>query len=315
MKLKELQDIVIQHDGFKNFMDCANFAGEFLRYINDSDPTVIVSQNEYNYHFFQFDEESKYAISRPFNSDLIVEASEFEKSLKTVVDYFKLLKDRKEKAKDYIDNPILIDRVLYTIQQTVGFALDTLNSNNKARKVNGDIFELLMLYVMNEIGVDAIHGVFPMDIRDSSGEKLFKMNWQHDMVVHHKNELTPSMIGSVKTTSKDRISKVFMDKYLYNRLSETETAHIAIFLHDVQRANGKYKRTLTGKGNLDVPLKFKVSQTFLTGHFKAYTMKINPMDGVYYMDMRPVFQTDELLKKQIKRFNTLLIDDIWSYVS
>ena len=156
---------------------------------------------------------------------------------------------------------------------------------------------------MNSIGIDAIHGTFPMIIKDQNGEPITKMNWQHDMVVHHKGQTEPSMIGSVKTTSKDRISKVFMDKFLYNRLTGTSTAQIAIFLHDVQRAR-------TNKENI-----YKTSQTFLTGHFKAYTLKLNPLDGVYYMDMRPIFKTDPILKEQIKQFHLLLTEDIWQYVN
>jgi len=309
MKLGELQEIVIKHENFNSFADCAKFAGEFLKYVRDNKQAVIVSQNEHNYHFFQFNEEAHYTISRPFNDDLIIEYDDFNNCLEVVTEDFELFRNYKDKAKSYIKDPMIIDRVLYTIQQTIGFALDTLTSNNKARKVNGDIFELLMLYVMDEIGVSAVHGTFPMVIRNDSGEKLFKMNWQHDMVVHHKGRKTPSMIGSVKTPSKDRISKVFMHKYLYNRLSGSDTAHIAIFLHDVQRAKGKKSVSST-----ESSLTYKVAQTFLTGHFKAYTLKINPLDGVYYMDMRPVFYEDNILNKQIKHFYTLLTNDIWKYV-
>ena len=35
-----------------------------------------------------------------------------------------------------------------------------------------------------------------------------------------------------------------------------------------------------------------MSATFLPGHFKGYTIKLNPLDGVYYCDIRPNMQTD-----------------------
>jgi len=42
------------------------------------------------------------------------------------------------------------------------------------------------------------------------------------------------VIGSVKTSSKDRIDNIFLDKFLYCKLTETALPHIAIFLNDVQ---------------------------------------------------------------------------------
>ena len=107
-------------------------------------------------------------------------------------------------------------------------------------------------------------------------------------------------IGSVKTSSKDRIDKVFLDKLMYNRLTNTETPHFAIFLHDVQRA-GKEPT-------------YKVGQTFLTGHFKAYTIGLNPLDGVYYCDLRPVMKKDTILNQHIKSLDYLLCDDVWKFI-
>lgn len=303
-KISKLQQLLFDHkQTFLSLSDFLNFADEFLGFLQDNKQAVIVSQNEHQYNFFQFNEEANFSVTRPFNSDLILDFDTFEKKRVQFEKNIKILKKERERAKRLITNPLLIDEILYTVQQSIGFTLDTLpNKSNNGKKINGDLFELLMLKVMNSIGVDATHGTYPMSIKDKNGKLITKMNWQHDMVVHHKGKIVPSMIGSVKTTSKDRISKVFMDKFLYNRLTGQDVAQIAIFLHDVQRAKSK-------KENV-----YKVSQTFLTGHFKAYTLKLNPLDGVYYMDMRPVFSSDELLKSQIKRFHLLLTDDIWKYV-
>lgn len=304
-KLKDLQQSLFDHKtNFLSLDNFLNFASEFLEFLQDNKQAVIVSQNENNYNFFQFNEVANYSITRPFNNDLILDFDDFEQKRVIFLKDIELLKQKRSLAKEEIENPLLIDKILYTIQQSIGFTLDTLpGKSNNGKKINGDLFEILMLEVMNSIGIDAKHGTYPMIIKDKDGKEITKMNWQHDMVVHHQGETQPSMIGSVKTTSKDRISKVFMDKFLYNRLTGTNTAQIAIFLHDVQRAK-------TRKENV-----YKVSQTFLTGHFKAYTLKINPLDGVYYMDMRPVFKTDPLLKQQIKQFHLLLTDDVWQYVN
>lgn len=302
-KLKELQDKILKHE-FSSLTQMLDFSSTFMEFLYDNKQAVIVSQNEHNYNFFQFNENANFAVTRPFNNDLILTFKDFQNKRTTFNSYISILSDQKKHAKDLIKEPMIIDQLLYTAQQAIGFTLDTLpqGKSNNARKINGDLFELMMLYVLNAMGIDAIHGTFPMAIKDTNGKQIAKMNWQHDMIVHHKKSTVPSMIGSVKTTSKDRISKVFMDKFLYNRLSGTQTAQIAIFLHDVQRAKTKQKGI------------YKISQTFLTGHFKAYTLKINPLDGVYYMDMRPVFTSDPLLNTQIKRFHCLLLDDIWQYI-
>ena len=46
------------------------------------------------------------------------------------------------------------------------------------------------------------------------------------------------LLGTIKTSSKDRLDKMFIDKFLYSRLTETAIPHIAIILNDVQRKKG-----------------------------------------------------------------------------
>ena len=85
-------------------------------------------------------------------------------------------------------------------------------------------------------------------------------------------------------------------------MTEKATPHIAIFLNDVQRKN-------TQKEN-----EYGISSTFLPGHFKGYTVKLNPLDGVYYCDIRPNMKTESILKDHIKTFDNLLIEDIWKFI-
>ena len=59
---------------------------------------------------------------------------------------------------------------------------------------------------------------------------------------------------------------------------------------------------------------YGVKATFLPGHFKGYTVKLNPLDGVYYCDIRPNMQTEIILKEHIKTFDNLLIEDIWRFL-
>ena len=126
------------------------------------------------------------------------------------------------------------------------------------------------------------------------------MRYQHDLIVESEGKI--KIIGSIKTSSKDRLSKIFIDKFLYSKLSETTIPHVAVFLHDVQRTKACSEN------------KYQIGATFLPGHFKGYTIKLNPLDGVYYCDIRPNMQTEAVLKDHIKTFDHLLIEDIWEFL-
>lgn len=79
----------------------------------------------------------------------------------------------------------------------------------------------------------------------------------------------------------------------------SDTPHFAVFLHDVQR-----------KGKEPY---FGINTTFLTGHYKGYTIKLNPLDGVYYCDIRPIMYSDPLLRQTIRTLDYLLVEDIWNF--
>ncbi len=85
-----------------------------------------------------------------------------------------------------------------------------------------------------------------------------------------------------------------------NLMISIEDFHLAVFLNDVQR-KGKEPR-------------YGINTTFLAGHFKGYTIKLNPLDGVYYCDLRPNMLIDDILSSQIRSLDTLLIDDIWKFI-
>jgi hypothetical protein len=110
------------------------------------------------------------------------------------------------------------------------------------------------------------------------------------------------VVGSVKTTSKDRIDKVFLDKYLLSRLLGRNVPVVAIFLHDVQRA--RKGRSIFG-----------VNSTFKSNHFLGYTVALNSLDGVYYVDPRPEMVANERLRRQISDFQKFLVSDLWKLSS
>jgi hypothetical protein len=295
MKLSEIVKLATTKEKFLELNDYIEFTKIFLDFAHNGLQAVIVSQNENHYRFFQYKEDGHFNISRPINSNLLYQPNEIE----LVVNEFpRIISSIKDIPKDDVESRKVLVKSIYTIQQSIGISLDALPSgeSNKARKINGDLFERLVQILFLEVGIDCRTGTVKVPIYLGK-EFQFSMNYQHDLLLFNNDDL--KVIGSVKTSSKDRIDKIFMDKFLYSRLTETELPHIAIFLNDVQRKQTK-------KENV-----YGINSTFLTGHFKAYTVKLNPLNGVYYCDIRPNMTQDSLLKNHIRTIDHLFCEDIW----
>lgn len=279
----------------ENFMGTdvyVEFAKYYLEFIETELQAKLVAKNENNYCFFQYRRDGEYNITRPVNSELFFKLAEYENiapDFEGILINIRDIKDDKETRRN-------INNFIYTTQQTIGCALDALPSSktNTSRKVNGDLFERLMQMIIRQLGFTIDSETLSVPVPKS----MEKMNYQNDIEIKADGEIVA--IGSVKTSSKDRIDKIFLDKLMYNRLTNTDTPHFGIFLHDVQQA-GKEPN-------------YKTGQTFLTGHFKAYTIGLNPLDGVYYCDLRPIMKTDDLLKEHIKSLDYLLCEDVWKFV-
>ena len=298
MTLKQLVNKAKDKSNFKDLNAYIAFCNEYLNFITDNLQAVIVSQNENHYHFYQYKKAGNFQITRPINSSLMYDFKNFSKASS---EYIKILKNLKTLKK--ADNSVreIINNSTYTIQQSIGSALDGLpaGQSNTARKLNGDLFEQFIRLIIREIGIECKAGVMQVPVV-VDGQRLFDMSYQHDLIIEKDDDI--KVIGSIKTSSKDRIDKIFIDKFLYNKLTEKKTPHIAIFLNDVQRKNTKKEN------------EYGINSTFLPGHFKGYTVKLNPLDGVYYCDIRPNMKTEAILKDNIKTFDNLLVEDIWKFI-
>lgn len=279
---------------FTSVSDYADFCEEYLGFIYNGLQAVIVSQNENHYRFFQYKEDGNFNISRPINSNLMIGVEGFAETKRNFC--YALQHIREISERDDIRRQL--NNFVYTCQQAIGATLDALPSgeSNTARKINGDLFERYVRLIISEVGISVREGTVSVPVI-VDGEELFKMAYQHDLIVEREDEVRA--IGSVKTSSKDRVDKIFIDKFLYNRLTNVNTPHFAVFLNDVQR-KGKEPN-------------FGIKTTFLTGHFKGYTVKLNPLDGVYYCDLRPNMLVDDILKAQIRSLDCLLVEDIWKF--
>ncbi len=273
-----------------------DFAEAFLDFAEQGLQARIVCQNEVNYQFFQYREECSYNISRPINSDLFCSIVGYKK---LIAEFNRIVRNLRKGQIPPDEFRPRFNRVVYTLQQSIGVALDALPaaSANQAKKINGECFERLVRLLMKEVGIDCSTGVIRVPVKDDAGEVISDdMNYQHDLIGKKDGQI--KFLGSVKTSSKDRLSKIFTDKILYNRLTNTDTPYIAVFLNDVQRAKSK---------NFG---KQRINSTFLSGHFKAYTLKLTPLDGVFYCDLRPNMKSDPFLARHIHGIDRLFFDEL-----
>ncbi len=300
MSLADLVAHATDKERFHTLEQYIAFCSRYLEFVEIGLQARIVSQNEVHYQFFQYRQDGSFNISRPLNSLLMYDAAMFATEAAQFTQTLEQLKDGEQPSDDLRQN---IVRTIYTIQQSIGAALDALPAgmSNQARKVNGDLFERFIRLLIVSLKVDCVSGTMQVPVKDSNGAELFKSSYQHDLLISEDAEL--KIIGSVKTSSKDRIDKIFMDKFLYNRLTDTALPHIAIFLNDVQRKKTRREN------------EYGVSATFLPGHFKAYTVKLNPLDGVYYCDIRPNMVSDELLSQHIKTIDHFFYSDLWELLN
>lgn len=297
MTLNALLACATDKDRFLSVDSYISFCAKYLEFVETGLQARIVSQNESHYQFFQYRQDGSFNITRPLNSRLMYDAASFADAASRFKQTLAQLKDHELPSDELRQNVV---RSIYTIQQSIGATLDALPAgrSNQARKVNGDLFERFIRLLILSLDIDCVSGTMQVPVKDAAGEELFKSSYQHDLLISRDAEL--KVIGSVKTSSKDRIDKVFMDKFLYNRLTDTALPHIAIFLNDVQRKKTRQEN------------EYGVSATFLPGHFKAYTVKLNPLDGVYYCDIRPNMVEDALLSQHIKTIDHFFYSDLWS---
>ncbi len=308
--LGDLQESLADKSGFKQLADYKKFCSAYLALVETERTTRIVSPSHEHYVFYQYGKANRNKITRPLNTQLFFESGdELSVAFDRFIQFLGDLKKRKQAVADskgrqrYLESNE-INRAGYTLQQSVGCVGDSFENENQSRKRIGQLFESLVKLVIKEIGVTCEPRVINLPIPGYPGRE---MSYELDLVFSRNKAIiasetkhihTSEVVGSVKTTSKDRIDKIFLDKFLLTRLLGREIAVIAIFLHDVQRA--KRGESIFG-----------INSTFKTNHFLGYTVALNKLDGVYYVDPRPEMQTNERLREQIRDFQSFLVRDLW----
>lgn len=308
--LADLQASVRDKTAFSELEHYFTLCHTFLHTLEETQPTRIVSPTHHNYVFYQYDEVYGHKITRPLNTNLFLEsANDFKMAFGRFAAFLADLKKfqravvDQDVKRDYLDSNE-ISKVIYTVQQSVGSIGDSFDNPNQSRKRVGQLFENLVKLVIQEVGLECESRQVVMPI---PGYPDYTMSYDLDLVFSQGKAIVASetelihpaeVVGSVKTTSKDRIDKIFLDKYLLTQFLGREVRVIAIFLHDVQRARRGHSI-------------FGINSTFKSNHFMGYTVALNRLDGVYYVDPSPKMIADERLREEISDFQHFLIHDLW----
>ncbi len=277
----------------KNINEFGDVALRVLKYI----PNVLSSseeKNEYVIFSSQIAGITKYV--RPINKKLFYSnPDDFQLNFIKLKEIFSRIKNGADIS---LDEKSIIDNTIYSIQQSIGAGLDLLVAPNSARKHVGNRFEELIRVVFSEIGISNKKVILQIPYETDEGVKTYKC--ENDLVISpyekvksdnnflHEKEI----VISVKTTSKDRMGKMFIDKILLERFIGHPQKVIGIFLNDVQR-----KQTNN------------ISFTLVSGLFMVYSKFLTELEGIYYLDPPP-----NAIKKPyseyMKSFSELITSDI-----
>jgi hypothetical protein len=266
-------------------------------------PNVLSKfETKYNYRLYQSNIAGTQKYIRPINIELFIDyptdfISIFEK-FESIINEIKKGKRSFQKS-----DKVIIDKCMYTIQQSIGAGLDLLVNPNSARKHVGNRFEELIQCIFTEIGVTNKKLIVTIPYETDEGQKIYKC--ENDLVLSPfdavksttKNINPSEIVVSVKTTSKDRMSKIFIDKILLERFVEHPVKMIGIFLNDVQRKEEN-----------------NITYTLVSGLFMVYTKFLTEIQGIYYLDPPPnVFRKP--FSNHMKSFSDLITLDVFKLLT
>ena len=242
----------------------------------------------------------KYA--RPINNRLFIfHAEEFKERFQKFLEI--LEKGHNRNHGFDADAYETMDKVVYSIQQSIGVGLDFLGNPNSARKHVGNRFEELIRLIISSLGVPNKKVVFKIPYPTDEGEKTYSC--ETDMVFSPFDEVKSNskeirereIVVSLKTSSKDRLGKIFLDKMLIQKFANHSVKVVGIFLNDIQRKEQD-----------------NINYTFVSGLFMVYTRFLTELNGVYFIDPPPKMM-ERPYNQYIHPFSKFILENIWKLLS
>lgn len=239
--------------------------------------------------------------TRPVNRTLFLrESTRFSEVFDS---FLSILEEIRGGRKEFNDGDyLIIDCVTYTIQQSIGIGLDLLVNPNSARKHVGNRFEELIRLIISEIGVKNKKIVLKIPYTDNKKDVY---SCETDMVFSPFEKVksdsshihSEEIVVSLKTSSKDRMGKIFIDKLLMREFVKKDVKVVGIFLNDVQRKETN-----------------DISFTFVSNLFMVYAKFLTKLEGIYFIDLPPVTKKSPY-SDHVFPFSKFIINDIWNLLS
>lgn len=246
-------------------------------------------------------------ILRPQNLQLLVTGRNLELAWNMTLALLPKLSNPatlKKKELTFLDSHGL-DSALYSISQLIGLGADCFISDaNQARKLFGTAFENLVHLALQAVGLQTKSVTYNRVISTAVGAQI-PYTQQIDLVARRlgpiqtsRNNIAPDeLMGSIKTSSKDRMPKIYLDKILLERISEVENIkYIGVFHNDIQRSGAD-----------------GVSVTFVAQLFLIYEEYLTQVNGIYFLDPPPHIN-NIAFKGKLRWFTELVRTDIWTLV-
>jgi hypothetical protein len=286
------EDLQIPKTELNQFSDITRRILEYL-------PNVINEEVVYNnYNLCSSNIAGTRKQIRPFNHNLFLrEPNNFSASYDNFLTIINELRNGNRNFEE--ESFEIVDKTIYTIQQAIGIGLDLLVESNSARKHVGNRFEELIRVLLSAMDISLKKIVINIPYETDEGEKYYKC--ETDVVVSPFKEVRSNtqnidpdeLIISLKTTTKDRMPKIFIDKILLENFLQHPVRVVGISQNDVQR-----------KGD------DKISYTFVSNLFMVYTRFLIELEGYFYLD-RPSRAFESPFNQYIFPFSRFLITDIW----
>ena len=173
---------------------------------------------------------------------------------------------------------------------------------NSSRKHVGNRFEELIRAIFVELNISMKKIVLSIPYETEDGIKSYKCETDaiispFKSVKSSPDDINPNeIVISLKTTTKDRMPKIFIDKILMEKFLGHPIRMVGISQNDIQRKEEKGK--------------IKISYTFVSNLFMVYTKFLAKLDGYYYLDI-PKAALKKPFNKYIFPFSKFILEDVW----
>ena len=201
-----------------------------------------------------------------------------------------------QELKEFINGNSIV-KLLYTAVQSIGCILDFSPNLQTARKNFGQRFEDFVKALLSALGI--ANDAFVFSVENTSINVRY--NVPIDIIMKAQGSLHSSRshidptdtILSIKTSSKDRMKLVFVDRFVLERILEIQrVSYVALYHNDIQRkgSNG-------------------ISSTFSSDIYTVFCHVFGDLP-LYYLDL-PIVAGEPRFQQKIKTFDTFILYDLW----